>query len=165
MKFTIKKNLRLSGAQASIYTIFNEEDKETSLEQFYRENIENFREEVSDIFQRLKTIGHKHGARIGYFKENEGTDGDGICALYDNPKSNLRLYCIRNGSCNVILGGGGNKPKDKRRYQEVPKLNEEVDFLKSVSNLFLKRVVAKEIRYTNDGLDLEGDLTFEEEDL
>lgn len=165
MKFTIKKQHRLSGQRASIYTLWIEDDNETLLERFVRENNTNFPDEVSDILQRIKAIGHKTGARAEFFKPNEGNLGDGICALYDNPDKNLRLFCIRNGNVNVIIGGGAEKPKSMKAFQESTKLTEENYFLRAVSQLFMERLKEKDIRYSKDGMDLEGDLTFEDTDL
>lgn len=91
--------------------------------------------------------------------------GDGICALYDNPDKNLRLFCIRNGNVNVIIGGGAEKPKSMKAFQESTKLTEENYFLRAVSQLFMERLKEKDIRYSKDGMDLEGDLTFEDTDL
>jgi hypothetical protein len=165
MKFSLQKIPRLSGHRASIYTIWSEDDEETLFEQFSRENITDFPDEVNDILQRLHTIGHKTGAREQYFKLNEGNIGDGVCALYDNPDKNLRLYCIRNGTVNIILGGGGEKPKPMIKLQESDKLKDENYFLRAVSKLILERIKEREIRYSKNDMDLEGNLIFEDTDL
>lgn len=61
------------------------------------------------MVQRLKIIGTKTGAREQFFKLHEGNPGDGVCALFDLPDKNLRLYCIRYNTQIIILGGGWNK--------------------------------------------------------
>lgn len=165
MKFSIQKHIALSGHRASIYVIWHEEDNENSLEKFVRENRPNFPNEVKDIAKRLKAIGHTTGARAQYFKPNEGKPGDGVCALYDDPAKYLRLYCIQNGTINLIVGGGGEKPKNIASFQENEKLTRENYFLRAVSELFLKRLKEKDIYYSKNGMDLEGDLTFEDTDL
>ena len=163
MTYCIQKHPSLSGKSASIYCLYCEENKENLLGQFVNENYKNFPYEVNDILKRLKSIGHKTGARENFFKLNEGNLGDGVCALYDNPDKNLRLFCIRNGNVNVIIGSGGEKPKNMKAFQESPKLTDENYFLRAVSKLFLERIKAKEIRY--NGNDLVGNLTFEDTDL
>ena len=165
MKYTIQKHLGLSGHQASIYVILNESEQETSLTKFVRENTSNFPDEVKDLLKRLRAIGRATGARKQYFKLEEGKPGDGVCALYDNPDKNLRLYCILNSLDNVIIGGGGQKPKGMKSFQESDKLTEENYFLRAVSQLFSERLKNKDIYYTNRGMDLGGDLTFEDIDL
>lgn len=125
MTYCIQKHPSLSGKSASIYCLYCEEDKKNLLEQFVNENYKNFPYEVKDILKRLKSIGHKTGARESFFKPNEGKLGDGVCALYDNPDKNLRLFCIRNGTVNVIIGSGGEKPKNIKAFQESPKLTDE----------------------------------------
>ncbi len=167
MKFEIIKIPHLSGNKASLYTIRVETDdkNETLLERFLQENAPLFEAELDDILQRLHTIGHKRGAQEHFFKLHEGKLGDGICALFDEPDKNLRLYCIRTGKVNVILGSGGVKPKTIRSFQENSKLNIENTFLRAVSKLLYRRLKNKEIRYARNEMDLLGDLTFTEEDL
>ncbi|MBK6979124.1 MAG: hypothetical protein IPH28_20170 [Cytophagaceae bacterium] len=59
--------------------------------------------------------------------------GDGVCALYDDPDRNLRLYCIRYGKQIVVLGGGGHKPKTIRALQEDEKLKQENYLIRNIS--------------------------------
>lgn len=164
MKYKIVKIGSLSGNRASIYTLFSVEEQKTSFEIFLEENKSLFLSELKDIITRLRTIGHKTGAREQFFKLDEGFPGDGVCALYDNPDSNLRLYCIRYGASLVVLGGGGHKPKSIRRLQQDSKLKEENCFLRELSALITTRIKEGEIWYTNDYMDLEGNLEFNEED-
>ena len=164
MKFALKKLNRLSGNGASIYAIKFEGETETSLDKFIIENSASFKSETKDIVQRLKSIGHKTGARIQFFKEWEGKPGDGVCALYDDPDSHLRLYCIRYGTQILVVGGGGHKPKTIRTLQENEKLTKENYFLRWLSAQITQRIKDKDIRYTNDHFDFDGDLAFEYEE-
>lgn len=116
------------------------------------------------MISRLKTIGHRTGAREQFFKLKEGKPGDGVCALYDKPKKNLRLYCIRYGSLLLIVGGGGLKKKSIRTLQEDEKLKKENKFLKKVSKDIQKRMKEGDIRLSDDYMDFDGDLKFYEED-
>lgn len=99
-----------------------------------------------------------------FFKVNEGVPGDGVCALYDNPNSYLRLFCIRYGTQIVILGNGGYKPKNVRNFQEIDKLKDENYFLRKVSKEITQRLSEKDIIITKDFKDFEGDLTFNFDD-
>ncbi|HZV70654.1 MAG TPA: hypothetical protein VFG10_13965 [Saprospiraceae bacterium] len=165
MKFSLIKLNRLSGNRASIYAIQVKSEIETSLDKFISENSYSFKSETNDIVQRLISMGHKTGAREHFFKENEGKPGDGVCALYDDPDSHLRLYCIRFGSQLIVIGGGGHKPKTIRALQEDEKLTEENFLLRWLSAQITQRIKDKEIRYTNDHFDFDGDLEFEYEEL
>ena len=165
MTFEIQKLYGFSGDKASIYTLYCIDNDETSLNKFISENASKFPDEIKFIVSNLQTIGHKTGAREQFFKSKEGNPGDGIEALFDTPYSNLRLYCIRNGMVNVIIGGGGEKPKNIRALQENDKLKDENYFLRAVAKLFIERIKTKEIRYSPDGMDLEGNLKFEDTDL
>jgi len=164
MKCKIVKLSKFSGNKASIYTIYLSDDNLTLFDIFLNENANSFKSETLDILKRLNTIGKYTGAQINFFKDWEGKPGDGVCALYDNPGSNLRLYCIRYGADIIILGGGGYKPKSIRALQEDPKLKNENHFLRELSQKITQRIKDKEIKYSKDGLDFQGDLEFNEND-
>ena len=129
-----------------------------------RENGNSFKSETKNIIERLISIGHKTGARSQFFKEWEGKPGDGVCALYDKPDSNLRLYCICYGTQLIIIGSGGHKPKTIRALQEDTKLTEENALIKQISQQITRRIKDKEIRFTPDYLDFTGDLEFNDVD-
>jgi putative component of toxin-antitoxin plasmid stabilization module len=120
----------ISGEEASLYSIVVDDEEVTVFDNFLQENKNSYKSEIIDIVTRLEVIGNETGARIDYFKVNEGVPGDGVCALYDEEDSNLRLYCIQYGSCLVIIGGGGNKSKNIRSFQEDPNLEKENYFLR-----------------------------------
>jgi hypothetical protein len=81
MKCRLVKIDSLSGGKASVYSVSLNEETETLLEKFVRENKNSFLSETKDILKRLRTIGQKTGARKQFFKEFEGKPGDGVCAL------------------------------------------------------------------------------------
>lgn len=161
MNYKLVKIVELSGNKASVYSLYTEDEKCTLFEKFMRENSMSFKSETIDILKRLKSIALKEGAREQYFKTWEGKPGDLVCALYDRPNSQLRLYCIRLGGSLIILGGGGHKPKTIRELQSDPKLSSENSLMVKLSGELLHRVKSKEILYVNDYMDLEGDLDFE----
>lgn len=151
-----------SGSEASIYAVMNNETNLTSFDEFIKVNNDLFKSEINDILIRLQTIGHKTGARESFFKLREGFPGDGVCALYDKPKSDLRLYCIRYGRSLIILGGGGPKSKKIKALQDDEKLTKENYFLRKLSNDIKNRTTEGEISLINEGMDLEGNLNFDE---
>ncbi len=161
MNYKLVKIVELSGNKASVYSLYTEDEKCTLFEKFMRENSISFKSETIDILKRLRSIASKEGAREQYFKTREGKPGDLVCALYDRPNSQLRLYCIRLGGSLIILGGGGHKPKAIRALQSDPKLSSENSLMVKLSGELLHRVKSKEILYVNDYMDLEGDLNFE----
>jgi hypothetical protein len=150
----------LSGRRCSIYSILDCNKSKTFLDLFIDENINSFKSETIELISRLKTIGFKTGARIQYFKVHEGKPGDGVCALFDNEESNLRLYCIHYGMQLIIVGGGGYKPKTISALQEDEKLKRENYFLRKLSALITERMKEKEIKFSDDGLDFIGNLEF-----
>lgn len=162
MQFELIKIEDLSGKKASCYTVILSGENESLFERFLSENSVTFKSEILDILARLRTIANHTGAREGFFKSNEGKPGDGICALYDQPGSNLRLYCIRFGQELIILGGGGPKSKAIRALQESEKLKTENYQLREIAQYIITALKEKDIRFSDDFLDFEGQLKFEE---
>lgn len=162
MEFELVKIKGLSGKKASIYTVVQNGAKKSLFDNFLEENLITFKSEISEILRRLNTIANKTGALEGFFKPNEGKPGDGICALYDQPASKLRLYCIRFGHELIILGGGGPKPKPIRALQEDEKLKSENYQLREIAKKILKAQIDKDIWFSKDFLDFEGELKFED---
>jgi hypothetical protein len=162
MRFKLVELIQLSGNKASIYTIFFDDSQKTSLETFIIENKSLFLSEIKNIISRLKIIGTKTGAREQYFRLNEGKPGDGVCALSDKPNNTLRLYCIRYANPTVIVGGGG--PKNVQRLQQNKKLKDENEFLRNLSARITERTINNEIWFSDDNMDFEGDLTFNDKD-
>ena len=114
--------------------------------------------ELSTILLRLTVIGKKTGARETFFKMEEGDLGDGVCALYDDPKKNLRLYCIRYGTSLIIIGSGGPKAKTIRALQQDPKLKKENLIMRDISKLIKEKMEDKTISFTDDYYDFKGNL-------
>lgn len=164
MKYRIVKLEKLSGKSASIYSVLINDEERTLFDNFLKENIILFKDETKDIFKRLNSIGKEVGARDYFFKDFEGIPGDGICALFDKPNSNLRLYCIKYGTQIVILGSGGFKSKSTRTLQQTKKLEEENYLLRKISSQITQRIKDKEIRFTESGHDFIGDLNFNDDE-
>lgn len=104
----------------------------------------------------IDKIALDYGAERMFFKENEGKLDDLVCALYDSPESNLRLYCIRMGKTIIILGGGGYKPKMIRALQEDPKLTVENNIICKFSEILYEKIKDGEIFWV-DEMTLGGD--------
>ena len=163
MNFKLVKLPKLSGDEASIYSIFLFEQNKTLFDIFIEENKNSFISELNDILSRLKVMGETTGARIEYFKEHEGNPGDSVCALYDDPDKNLRLYCIRYGSLIQILGGGGHKPKSISSLQDDKKLKSENYLMRKIAAEINRRIKDNEIEFTDDYKDFLGNLEFYED--
>ncbi len=158
MRCELVKLANLSGNEASIYSIWLDDYQKTSYDRFLEENKNSFKSELSDINNRLYVIGNKTGAREAFFKLEEGNPGDGVCALYDSPQKKLRLYCIRYGALILIVGGGGEK--NVKKLQENKKLKDENYFLRRISAEIAQRIKNKEIWYSENKMDFEGNLIF-----
>jgi hypothetical protein len=62
MKIKLVKLSNLSGVEASIYSIWYEKQKKSSLDIFIEENKNVFISELKDIITRLRIMGNKTGA-------------------------------------------------------------------------------------------------------
>ena len=145
----------------SVYSVIIDNDQDPLFDKFLKRSSILFKSETIDILKRLYTIGNKTGAREHFFKLNEGSPGDGVCALFDSPDKNLRLYCIRYGSQIIILGNGGIKEKSIRTLQEDSHLKEANYFLRRLSYVITEKIKSKEIYFSGNGLELEGELEFD----
>jgi hypothetical protein len=157
MKYKLKKIPHLSGNKATIYSVAIDDNDKSLYELFLAENFSSHISEIIYINKRLETIGKKTGAREGFF---EGKYGDCVCALYDKPEYNLRLYCIRYDTQIVIIGGGGEK--NVRALQDDPKLKQENYLLRDLSKLIAKKL-NDGISFSIDGLEFEGNLELDDE--
>jgi hypothetical protein len=107
------------------------------------------------------------GARATFFKEFEGSPGDGVCALYDMPGKQLRLYCIKFGMTAIILGGGGPKGKEVRSWQDDPVLKKVATRIMAYADHIGRRLTAREdLRWSKDYKHLEGVLkNYDDEEM
>ncbi len=160
MKFELVKDEELSGDECSIYQVYWEEFDAYLYDVFWKKNVDLHKTQLRNIDNRLYAIGHEMGAREHFFKLHEGKPGDLVCALYDTPDSKLRLYCIRYGMDLVVIGGGGEKSKDIRAYQEDENLTRQAEIVKTISNAIYNKQKDKDIRLINLGKDFEGELKF-----
>lgn len=145
------------GRKATFYTVVSE-DGDNLFNNFLAENSVKYTKEVKEIISTIRTMANDTGARSHFFKEKEGTPGDGVCALYDLEVKNLRLYCIRYGTDIVVLGGGGYKPKTIKALQEDPKLTKENLLMRKISVDITNKIRDKDLSL---GIkEFNGDLNF-----
>jgi hypothetical protein len=156
--FRIERLDDLSGPRAVFYAVKFFDTPQNELEGFVQEFGEAFENEIDEILTKIDLMACTFGAREHFFKEWEGAPGDGVCALYDQRASNLRLYCIRFGKVAVILGNGGPKSKRIRALQEDTRLTRENRIVREVSRLVHGRLRSREITWR--GNELGGDLEF-----
>lgn len=160
MKFSLVELEELTGERLKVYSIIVEEEELTSYDKFLEENIEDYKEEVEDIMDRIEVMAKHTGLRDDFVRPGEGNLGDGIHALYDKPESNLRLYFIRFGNIAIVLGGGGPKAKTIRRFQDDPKLTTENYFLRRVSAVLSEAVQDGSLSVTDEGLESDTDFIY-----
>lgn len=153
-----------SGKKATIYSALPEGDELTLFDKFVYEYNTKFPDEILSIADLLEDMGRKYGIRENLIKTKEGKPGDGVVALYDNPDKNLRLYGIRYGLTILVLGSGGEKSKEIMAWQEDDKLTKEAEIVIKISEEISQRIIDKEISFSEDGLQLIGNLNFSNND-
>lgn len=160
MRSKIVRLVRFSGENATLYTVLNEKADGSvisKLDEFLERYKDVHTEETLDIVRRLKSMANETGCTEHFFKLDEGLEYDDlVCALYDVPDINLRLYCIRVSDEITILGDGG--PKTTRTWQEDAHLSREVHAMMDVSRVLRTKLDNGDIRISLDKLKLEGDL-------
>lgn len=160
MKNKLVRLSNLSGEAASIYSIYYSDKEEVLFEKFVRENIQHNPQETMDIVRRLRSIGSDTGAQDIYFKLDEGLDwDDGVCALFDVPEKNLRLYCILVSEKILIIGSGGCKSKDIRKWQEDQQLSSAVHEMMHFSRIIKVKLEHGSLYFSDDESNLEGNMT------
>jgi len=147
-----------SGSEAKVYSIIPEEKTETLFDKFVNEYKGEFKDEIKSILKTLYQIGHTTGARSSFFKQHEGRYGDFVCALFDIPEKNLRLYCIRFGMVAIILGGGGEKATGVIAWQDDEKLTKEATQIIEIAKDILKRMDEGDLYWSDDRTEIEGNL-------
>jgi hypothetical protein len=162
MNFEIVELEEFSGNKTAIYSIVIDNEALTLFDIFVEENENTFSDEIQSITDRLEIIGKITGAREHYFKINEGSLGDGLCALYDIPEKNLRLYCIKYGSTCILLGGGGFK--NVRALQDDEKLKKENYLLRKISKMITKALIDGDLEWSKNGMGFMGNMIINEED-
>ena len=160
MRIKIVEIPELSGPACKIYSIAHNGSEDTLFDIFQDTMDKEYADEVDLIWYTLEFMGKEGGARIQFFREDEGKPGDGIVALLKRKKYPLRLYCIKYGNSTLLLGRGGYKAPSIRAWQNDPYLSECVQELMEISSLITEKIKNKEVRLGIDG-SLTGDLEFE----
>jgi hypothetical protein len=158
VKYEIVEMQPFSGNEAKVYSIIPEGETETLFDRFINEYKGGFKNEIKNILKTLYQIGHTTGARSSFFKQHEGKFGDFVCALFDVPEKNLRLYCIRFGMVAIILGGGGEKAAGVIAWQDDEKLTQEATQMIEIAKDILKRMDEGDLYWSDDRTEIEGNL-------
>ncbi len=158
MNYEIVEMQPFSGSEAKVYSIIPEGKTETLFDKFVNEYKGEFKVEIKSILKTLYQIGHTTGARSSFFKQHEGKFGDFVCALFDVPEKNLRLYCIRFGMVAIILGGGGEKAAGVIAWQDDEKLTKEATLMIEIAKDILKRMDEGDLYWSDDRTEIEGNL-------
>lgn len=162
MGFRVVEIKELSGPACKIYSIaYDGDGGDTLLDEFLDRMDEEYPDEVDELWAKLEFMGREGGARIHFFRENEGIPGDGVVALLKESGFKLRLYAIRYGSFLLILGSGGYKGVDTAAWQDDEVLKQHATEMIAISAKITERIKEKEITFSPDGT-LQGDLYFED---
>lgn len=160
MRYKIVEITELSGPACKIYSVIVGDGEKTLFDIFQDRMDVDYPDAVDEIWYSLRFMGEEGGARIQFFREDEGRPGDGIVAMLKKKRFALRVYCIRYGTITLIVGDGGFKPPSARAWQDDPHLTACVKQLMSISGKITEKIKDKEIWFSPDG-SLLGNLEFE----
>lgn len=160
MNFELIKIQTLSGSETSIYTVRLQGQQDTLFNLFLAKYMASHSAAIQKIVARLHTIGKVEGAREQYFKLKEGRPGDLVCALYDDPEAELRLYGIRYGKETIIIGSGGYKPPEIKAWQDDLTLKTHAEEMIGVSAAIYKRMSERYLEWDYKHMNFEGDHDF-----
>lgn len=162
MGFRIVEIEELSGPACKIYSIaFDGDGGDTLFDEFLDRLDAVFPEELDEVWAKLQFMGKEGGARIQFFRENEGEPGDGVVALLKESGYPLRLYAIRYGTVLLILGSGGYKNPKIAAWQDDEILTKHATEIIHISAKITERIKEKDLTIASDGT-LAGDLYFED---
>lgn len=147
MQFEIVEIEGFTGDMAHIYSVQLTGDESSLLEHFFSDN-QQYDAELTEIIEKLHTMGHYTGCRRNFFTHEEGRPGDGVAAL---KAGQLRLYCLYFDSTAVFFGSGGYKPPEAHAYQEVPILNERAEEMIGIAARINRAIIEKDIVINEDG--------------
>lgn len=162
MGFRIVEIEELSGPECKIYSIaYDGDGGDTLFDEFLDRLDADYPEELDEIWAKLLFMGKEGGARIQFFRENEGVPGDGVVALLKESGYPLRLYAIRYGTILLILGSGGYKNPNISAWQDDAILTKYASEMINISAKITERIKEKDITIGSDGT-LKGNLYFED---
>lgn len=147
MQFEIVQMEDLSGDAAKVYSVMLEGEEYSLLEQFVLDNGAH-KKEIQEMFKHLSLMGHRYGCKPHYFKEGEGSPGDGMVALRFKQ---MRLYCLRFDNTCIFVGGGGYKPPGIAAYQENDALNRVAQQMRLICASINNAIIEKDLIILQDG--------------
>jgi hypothetical protein len=116
---------------------------------------------VLNLLGRLRSMGNLTGILDEFLKLDESEDtqiADDVCALFDDPAKEMRLFGIKISGQIFVVGGGGPKPKRIKKWQECLKLSKAARFMMAVSFAIRNGIKCGKIKISPDGMRLTGDL-------
>lgn len=156
-----------SGPKLRVWTVVLDNESQSLFDAFLAQNHKEFKVEIEDMLSKLETMGLETGLKLQWVKIHEGAQGDGICALFDYPDKQLRLYFIRLGDASddhtIILGGGGPKPKNVTALQDDEKLRHENYLLRDIAKILYQAMDNDELSITSNDCYSQNDYHFKGE--
>lgn len=120
-----------TGRKASFFSVITDDnqDDEFSLlaERLYSTE---HKDKLLKLISKIQIMADKTGTR-DFFKD-EGANLVFRFNIDNDEAYPIRIYCIKYGSENIILGGGGIKLPTTQTYQEQDDLNSAVTLLRTV---------------------------------
>lgn len=160
MAFKLVKPSGFSGSKLTVYTILDDSNNVTPFGLFMRNWSVDYEGKLLDFIRRIKAMANETGAQEDFFKLNENEragQGDNVCALFDEPDREMRLFCIRISEKIIILGNGG--PKNVATWQEDPILAASAREMIMFSEIIKAKLKNGDLQFSDDEYHFTGNLT------
>lgn len=165
MAVELKRAYKFSGSKASIYVAVNTNSNSNPLSDFLKTYSDtDYEDKAMNLVGRIKSMGTKTGVLDEFLKlqENEKKgQGDNVCALFDIPEKEMRLYCIKISESIIIIGGGAPKPDDIQSWQQCPNLSKAARYMIFISEKIKQKLNNGGLKISNNGMRFEGDLVID----
>lgn len=161
MELRLVKPKGYSGEKATIYTVLNVTDSTNPFSDFFKAWASDHEDKIINFINRIRSMSNITGAKEDFFKLDENEErgkGENVCALYDEPDKEMRLYCIRISEQILIIGSGGPKPPNIHRWQDCPILSKAARYMIFISEIIKVNLAKGTLQYSEDGMHFTGNL-------
>jgi len=160
LSILLKRLKDFSATKASVYVLYDDIKKThpfaNFLNRYYNTPYEG---KLINLVGRLKSMGTKTGVLDEFLKLNESETkniAENMCAIFDSPDKEMRIFCIKISEKIIIVGDGGPKPKNIRKWQDCSHLSRCARDMMIISELIKTYINNGTLSFSNNGLLFEG---------
>ena len=162
MAIELKRLTHYSGEKASVYAVLNTANNTHPFADFLRRYAGSiYEDKAMNLVGRIKSMGTKTGVIDEFLKLNESEikgKAENMCALFDKPKKEMRLFCIKISNKIIVIGDGAPKPPNIIKWQQCPTLSKAARYMMLISEAIKSKVNSGSLSISSDGMSFKGNL-------